>query len=197
MSYYLTNVEAAKFLNLSIEEFLKLVECGIIKPHRNSKKGVELCGESILFSRYTIEKYQNKPIESSDLVSTKVAAGIVGLPSCNFLARYVHAEKIKPALITDEKRKSRYFHLVEVKTLAVEIRQLIKVSEVTKILRVGISCVHKLTVAGDLTPIREPHIDGKGFNFYRRSDVEDLHTKREAFKARQLQAGKSARFVRV
>ena len=196
-SYYLTTVEAAEYLKLNIEEFLKLVNSGIVKPYRNSKKAREQFGESIVFSRHTIEKYQDKPLESSDLLSTKVAASIIGIPAHNFLARYVHTGKIKPALLTEGKNNFRYFRIADVNTLADEEKQLIRASEVSKILGVGISCVHKFTVAGDLTPIRGPHVDGKGVNFYRRSDVEALQEKREAFKAKQLQNGKSSRFGRV
>ena len=56
----------------------------------------------------------------------------------------------------------------------------IRSSEVAEILGVNISCVNKLTIAGQLVPFSEPNVDGFQYNVYIRSQVEKLQQLRSS-----------------
>jgi hypothetical protein len=63
-------------------------------------------------------------------------------------------------------------------------------------LGVNITCLQKLKVAGVLYPVSGPDVDGFGLNLYLRSDVEKLHSERDAFKAKRVSDGGTSRFGR-
>jgi hypothetical protein len=183
--------EASKLLGLDEAVVLRLVENRLLKfyePSSRKKKGRGEC----YFSAYAIKTYKSLGIDCTSLVWVRFAAKMIGLSVSHFHIRYIKTGRLVGTKICGRQylRKKDVEKLVELK------KQLIGSAKAAAILGVNITCIKKLTDSGLLKPASGPDVDGFGLNLYLRSDVEKLHTEREAFKAKRIKEGGTTRFGR-
>jgi hypothetical protein len=129
------------------------------------------------------------------LVSFLVAAKMTHARPDNFYIKYVRTGRLKPVL-NGKRRSECYFSLEDVEEIINLTEQTITASKVAAICKTNESCIHKLTVAGELKPISGPNVDGFGHNLYLRTDVERFHAEREAFKGKRANEGGASRYGR-
>lgn len=166
--------QAAKTLKLSEKELERLVESGTLKPMKKRAKG-----GTYFFSTYAIEKYRKRDFDYTGLVSSAVAAQMLGENSSTFYRKYVHTGRLKP-LKAKGRRSNLYFKRGDVEALISLTKELIRSREAAAILRVHNSCIYKMTAAGKLHPVRGPYVDGYRYNLYLRRDIEKLRRQRDA-----------------
>lgn len=81
----LTQQDVARMLHLSPEKICQFVENGVLKPCKGEKNTAML-----RFSRYAVEKLRGHSIDFTGLVSTRVAAKLLGKSVSNLHEQYVH-----------------------------------------------------------------------------------------------------------
>lgn len=183
-------IEVAELLNMNIEQLNLLVESGCLTPYIRSNR---LSNKKIFFTETGIEKYKGMQIDGLKMLSTKAAAKYLNIGVTAFKSRYVETKKIIAVKLPNNSNRIFYLRSEIEKIRELELNT-IRASEAAKVLGVNISCINKLTIAGDLTPISGPSVDGFQYNVYIRSDVENLRRKRQSFKEGQASIGKSTRF---
>lgn len=109
--------------------------------------------------------------------------------------KYIQTGRLK-AVITGKQRSEYYFLIEDVEALIRLNEQTITAADAAAICNVNLTCIHKLTLAGELNPISGPNVDGFGHYLYLRVDVERLCAQREAFKAKRNDQGGTSRFGR-
>jgi DNA-binding transcriptional MerR regulator len=190
--------QAAELLDIGHSAVLNLVERGILSSHRHltSRKHKE---DGPFFSTYTIEKYRERIGDYDGLVSSKVAAEMLGVSISTLNDRYVPKKLLHVALGGDKPRKC-YFRLDDVKVLIKDrenIRQqCVTTAEAALICNVSQNSIHEWTEAGLLNPVSWLRADGRNRNLYFLKDVEKIHVERQAFKIKCVNEGKSTRFGR-
>lgn len=188
-----TAQETAAELGPELEQLLTLVKNGVLMPYHRTENRMK---KYPVFTRAGIENFRKLGLKSLNVVSRGAAAGIMGIGITAFKARYVKTNRLKPVKLSGEGKRILY-SLEDVENLRAAEAEGVRAGEAAEILGANISCVNKLTVSGHLNPVSGPNIDGFQYNVYRRSEVEALHSQRQAFKFDQIKAGKSARFGRV
>jgi DNA-binding transcriptional MerR regulator len=190
--------QAADLLNIDQGDVLDLVERGILSPHRHLPARTHKANGPF-FSTYTIEKYKGRTVDYGELVSSKVAAKMLGVSVSTLNDRYVPKKLLQVVLGGGQPRK-RYFRLADVKLLIEDRKNLKKycatTTEAASICDVSAECIHEWVTAGLLQPIQGARADGLGHNLYSRSDIEKLKAERAAFKARCAKEGKTMRYGR-
>lgn len=185
---------AAKILNINQSSVLDLAERGILLTHRPTSRHK---ADGPFFSMFTLEKYKERNIDYCGLVSSTVAAEMLGV-SVAILYRYIPKKLLQ--VVLDRGVGWRYFRLDDVKRLIEERynlkQQYVTTAEVASLCKVKDGSVHAWIEAGLLQPISGPRADGLVHNLYLRSDVEKLYAEREAFKAKRVSEGRSSRFGR-
>jgi DNA-binding transcriptional MerR regulator len=187
---------AAKILNIDQSSVLDLARRGILKQHRHASSS-RYKANGPFFSTFTLEKYKDRKIDYSGLVSSTVAAEMLSV-SVAILYRYIPKKLLQVALDVGEGR--RCFRLDDVKRLIEDRNRLkqqyVTTAEVATLCKVKKESVHAWVGAGLLQPISGPRADGLVHNLYLLSDIENLYAEREAYKAKQLSEGRSSRFGR-
>jgi len=187
---------AAQILDVDQSSVLDLAERGILMRHRQVPTSRHKA-DGPFFSMFTLEKYKERKIDYSGLVSSTVAAEMLGV-SVAILYRYIPKKLLQLAL--DRGKGWRYFRLDDVKRL-IEDRnnlkqQYVTTTEVASLCKVKEGSIHEWIDAGLLQPISGPRADGLAHNLYLRRDVEKLYAEREAYKAKCVSEGRSSRFGR-
>lgn len=189
--------QAAEILGVEPSDVLDLAGRGILMPHRHVPSSRHK-SDGPFFSMFTLEKYKARTIDYSGLVSSTVAAEMLGV-SVDILYRYIPKKLLHLAVDYSEASR-RYFRLDEVKRLVErrnELRQqCITTAEVASMCKVSKESVHAWVVAGLLQPISRARAAGFVHKLYLRSDIDKLYAEREAFKAKRLSEGRSSRFGR-
>jgi excisionase family DNA binding protein len=181
--------QAAKELEITVNDLLDLADRGILKPYRK-REGPK---ENYSFTRTAIEKYRNRRVDYTGLVSRAVAAKMMGKYLTSFTKAYVHTHRLK-VIKGDGRIRNNFFRLDEIKKLIEELKNEINTPTVASILGVNPSAVQKMVKDGKLKVIRGPYIDGYGNYVFSRSEVEKLTAEREDFKVRRIEMGGSSRF---
>ncbi len=75
-------------------------------------------------------------------------------------------------------------------------KDYVDTKEAASSLGINVSAVHKMIEAGIVRPVRGPRIDGNPVNLYRRLDIQQIITKRAAFKEECMARGRTTRFGR-
>ena len=189
----LTIEKTAELLDLSVDETAMLAANGVLQPYRKTRN---LKNKEIFFTEGGIEVYKQLEIDGLKSLSRKSAAQFLGLGIQAFKARYLNTKKINPIKIK-HKTKRVFYYISDLEKLRELELNAVRASEAAEILEVNISCVNKLTLAGELIPVSGPGVDGFQYNVYIRSEVELLKKKRQAFIEQQIKLGKSSRFGRV
>jgi DNA-binding CsgD family transcriptional regulator len=186
--------DAAKILDIDIETLRQLVENGVLTTYKNGSRNKGL-NDEMNFSAFTIKKYRSRIKDYIGLVTYKVAAKMTGLSVNGLWTTYVQKGRLH-AINPKGKSKPHYFKKETVEALAIIRRQTITSPKVAMKLGVNITCVHKMKLAGILKPVSGPDVDGFRLDLYLRSDIEKLRAEREAFKAKRVKEGGTARFGR-
>lgn len=130
------------------------------------------------------------------LVSTKVAAEMLGIAQSWFLMKYVYSGRLEVAR-REGRRGDYYFRKRDILSLEKmtpeQIARTCTSAEAAKICGVNITCIYKWTVGGLLKPVSGPNVDGAVNNRYLRADITSLHTKREAYKVEIRNKGGTGR----
>lgn len=187
--------KAAELLEIDERLMQELVENGIIRPHKNYLyKNAPY--KELRFSGITISKYRKRRIaQYIGLVSTQVAADMLGMSESNLFGTYAHKGRLQP-VHPNRKQRPCYFRRKDVDAL-VELREkTIITPEAAAMLRVNLTCIHKLKTSGVLRPVSGPGVDGFRLNLYLRGDVEKLRAEREAYKTKRISEGGTTRFGR-
>lgn len=189
LSRVVNTEQAAKALEISVNDVLDLAERGILKPYHKRE------GQSAnySFTCTAIERYRHRAVDYTCLVSSAVAAKMMGKYLCSFTQMYVHTGRLK-VIKGDGRIRNNFFHIEDIKKLIEELKNEINTPTVAAILGVVPSAVEKMVEAGKLKVIRGPHIDGHGNYVFLRSDVEKLAAEREDFKLKRMKMGGSSRF---
>jgi len=188
----LINVDAAAtFLQTNVETILELLMAGLLKPYLFTTHKQRL-NNDYYFTRHRLAKFRGRIESYRGLLSTGVAARMLGRHPNNFKTKYVRTKRIESIQVADDKR--HYFRRKDVEGLIELERQLIQSPEVARILNVSPSQVFRCTVAGVLRPISGPHVDGYALNWFMRQDVEAIGKARRSFKQRRIKEGGSARY---
>lgn len=186
--------QTAEMLEMDIQSVRQLAARGALQPHKRLS-GDKHKGEEYWFSRYIVQKYKSRSVNHTGLIAYTAAAKLFDLWPANFNNRFVKTGRLMPVIANG--RRSNYFFRVEDVEALVEIeKQTIITPEAAEILGVNVSCVNKMIASGVLNPISGPTIDSFGKNLFLRSNVEKLHAEREAFKAKRVKEGGTARFGR-
>lgn len=189
----LSTAEAAKILNLEEGDVLELVRNGVLMPYHRTENRLK---DNPFFTETGIENFKKLGLKNLDVVSRSAAAKIVGIGMTAFKARYLKTKRLIPIEMEGGSRRLLY-SIDDVEKVRLMEIQGIRSTEAAEILNVNISCVNKLTLAGQLKPVSGPNVDGFQYNVYIRSEVDALRNERNAFKVGQMKAGKSSRFGRV
>lgn len=199
-SYYsapLNIGQAAELLQIDRLAIIDLVERGILKVHcRPSNK--KQTNDELHFSSYSIKCLIGKVHLFDGLVSTEVAAKLLGKSTSNLSQYYVQTGRLKIACTKDKRMhlfKKRDIEML-VKSKNEQSSKTVLSRDVAKILGVGTTTIKRLIESGLLKLFSGPTIDGSAVNRYLRRDVERLHADREAFKAHRLLQGMTSRFGR-
>lgn len=189
---------AADLMNIDRSDVLDLVERGILTPHRHLPLG-EHSASGPFFSTYTIEKYNDRTVNYVGLVSSKIAAEMLGISVSTLNDRYVPKKLLQVTLGGGHPGK-RYFRLADVKMLIKNRKNLerycITTSEAASICKVSQNSIHHWVEDGLLHPVSWSRVDGLNHNLYLRSDVEKLKLERGAFKDKCAKEGKTTRYGR-
>jgi hypothetical protein len=184
---------AADFFGITHEELLDLIRRGILKQRKHLQQNKH----RYMFTSKTLNKYKNHMAEFKELVSTKVAAEMLGISQNWFLMKYVYSWRLK-AVRREGRRGNYYFRKCDVLSLVKITPEMIQTTytsaEAAKICGVNITCVYKWTVGGILKPVSGPTVDCAVDNRYLREDVEKLHAKREAYKEEKRSEGGTGRY---
>ncbi len=188
-----STTETAKALELTDEEVITLVKNGVLMPYHRTENRTK---DNPFFTETGIENFKKLGLKNLNVVSRSTAAALIGIGMTAFKARYIKTKRLLPITLKHGKRRLLYSIDDVVKLRLMEV-QGVRSTEVAEILNVNISCVNKLTIAGQLKPISGPNVDGFQYNIYIRSEVDALRDERNAFKVEQMKAGRSSRFGRV
>lgn len=187
--------EAAGFLGITQKDLLDLIARGILKPRKGLRQD-ELNKHKYIFTLRTLNRYKSRVTGFEELVSIKIAAEMLGISQGWFLTKYVYSERLQVAR-REGGRGVYYFRKRDVLSLEkITLEQIEKTytsAEAAKICGVNMTCIYKWTVSGLLRPISGPTVDGAVNNRYLCEDIEDLHAKREAYKAERRKAGGTGR----
>jgi DNA-binding transcriptional MerR regulator len=184
--------QAAEILGVDVETVRQLTERGVLKTNKRLAPSLRKSGE-YFFTRHVIERYKDGRPDRTDLVAFMVAAKIFDLCPDNFYTKYIKTKRLKPVAYIG-RRSEYFFRMEDIETLLTIQEQTITSSEAARILGVSPHNMRHLVDAGDLKPISGPNIDGFGINLFLRMDVEELHAKRETYKAKRIKEGKTSRF---
>lgn len=199
--------EAARALEVTVDDVQSLIADGLLKPYSyRSNSRADAARKQLLFSRHSVEKYLRQRDELRGLISAPVAARLLGYRKThNFLFSEVRRELLKPIKKMDGKRRNLYFDRARVEALAAERASLkalradpayINTKAAAEILGVNVSAVSKMIADGVIEPRRCWRGHGGTLNLYRRTDIEELRRRRDAYKADCARRGKSRRFGR-
>jgi hypothetical protein len=186
--------QAAEMLGLDVEAVRQLTERGSLKRHKRLLHQRRKEGK-YYYSNYTVQKYKERSVDHTGLISFTAAAKRFELWPDNFYNRFVKTGRLKPA-VDHGRRSEHFFRMEDVEALLKAEEQTILTPEAAEVLGVNVSCVEKMMRAGVLRPISGPAVDGFGKNLFLKSDVEKLHAERQAFKAERIKEGKTSRFGR-
>lgn len=190
-------VEAAKLFNVGKDSLLGLVERGILKPHCNPPKSGR-DNDELYFSLYLIEKYMDKIESLEGLITSRIAASMLGISESNFNEYYVKKGPLQIAIAHRNYRN--YFRRADIEKLVKERddfrRRTMPSNEAAALLEVNVSCIHKLTSDGLLKPVSGPCVDSSSRSRFLRRDVEQLKLKRQKFKSQSVADGKTTRYGR-
>lgn len=184
--------EAACRLEISKVAVHDLFTRGILMSDPRLRKRTD---SELAFTREAVDKLRAQLSKFDGLLSTSSAARMLGTSVSSFREYYLQTGRMKPALALGRNRI--YFRLRDVEHILRarndRTNGTVTSQEAADICGVYISCVHKWSLAGVLKPIPRQSVGGPRRDLYLRSDVEKLHAKREAFKARRIKEGKTAR----
>lgn len=184
--------EAACRLEVSEVAVHDLFIRGILMSDPRLRKRMD---SELAFSSEAVDKLKAQLTKFDGLVSTSSAARMLGTSVSSFREYYLQTGRMKPALALGRNRI--YFRIRDVEHILRarndRTNGTVTSQEAANICGVYISCVQKWSLAGVLKPIPRQSVGGPRRDLYLRSDVEKLHAKREAFKARRIKEGKTAR----
>jgi TniQ len=192
----LNEAEAAEALGVDVSAIRQFAERGIVKPLRFISPTRTVDG-GYYFSKSIIERHKELSLDYRKLFMHIEVMKLFNIQRETLLKKYVRTGRLTiVAEFKNGKHGRLYFRMEDVKALSEIEKQTIITPEAAEILGVYVSVVNKLIDSGDLKPISGPNVDGFGKNLFLRSDVEELRRQREAFKAKRIEEGGSARFGR-
>jgi hypothetical protein len=101
--------QTAAMLGVSVDEVGKLAEGGLLSPYRSVLGGGGVSKE-YFFTPYVISIYRKNPVgPGSDLVSSSVAAGMLGESTESFYEKWVRTGRMRPAPFRATKGKLLYY----------------------------------------------------------------------------------------
>ncbi|PYS47912.1 MAG: hypothetical protein DMF68_14755 [Acidobacteria bacterium] len=188
--------QAASLLGTDQRDVLDLIERGILKPHRHLPRSRHK-NDGPFVSMFTIEKHKDRTVDYSGLVSSTVAAKMLGVTVPTLHNTYIPKKLLQIAL-DGGKPSICYFWLYDVKAL-IEARENLKQNcistvEAASLCNVSRESIHDWLAVGLLQPITGTIAETFAHNLYLRDDVEQLYAEREAFKAKRISEGGSSRF---
>lgn len=176
----------AKGLGVKSDDVQRLVENGILRPY---KRGDYKYQENSYFTKEMVNRLKGD-VNYAGLVSTKVAAKMLGISVKKFRKVYIQSGQLKA--IIGNNTQLHYYAQKDIEPLMEEKKCLVNSSEAARILGVSQDYVNDLTLRGMLKPAGGPRVDGHPHYLYMRSDIEQLRDEKASAKEVFLKRALSA-----